>query len=62
MFGLCSAPYLAQILPHSGDMFLQAGTGAENTKEKSKQCFTIFLKCPHKPVEEKIKLFKHALH
>jgi hypothetical protein len=42
--------------------FLHTCIGAENTKEKSKQCFTIFLKCPYKPVEEKIKLFKHALH
>jgi hypothetical protein len=37
--------------------FLQGGNGAENTKEKSRQCFTFFLEMPkHKPVEEKIRL------
>ncbi len=29
-----------QMIPLAENMFLQAGKGAENTKEKSRQCFT----------------------
>jgi hypothetical protein len=44
-------------IPLAGNRFLEAGNGAENTKEKSRQSFIyVFLKCRHKPVEEKIRL------